>query len=119
MFKNIKAVFIFTDKPVESASWYSQLFELPIKIKEDHFCLIQNHEIEFCFHLADSKSPQSTGGSVSYWNVTNFEDALDKALSLGGKTYRGPLQVEDEENRWIAQIKDPNGNIIGIDGPKT
>ncbi|MCK5883244.1 MAG: hypothetical protein KAG61_06110 [Bacteriovoracaceae bacterium] len=118
MFKNIKAVFIFTDRPVESALWCSQLFGPSIKIKEDNFCLIQIGDIELCFHLADSKSPQSTGGSVSYWNVTNFQNTLNKAISLGAKIYRGPLKIEEEDNRWIAQIKDPNGNIIGIDGPK-
>lgn len=118
MFNHIKAVFIFTENPVESATWYSQLFDLPIKIKEDYFCLIQIGDTELCFHLADSKSPKSAGGSVSYWNVINFQDALDKAISLGAKIYRGPLKIEEEKNRWIAQIKDPNGNVIGIDGPK-
>ena len=119
MFKKIKAVFIFTDRPVESARWYSKLFDLPLRIQEDHFCLIQNPDIELCFHLADSKSPQSTGGSVSYQSVANFQDALDKALFLGAEIYRGPLKIEEEDNRWIAQIKDPGGNVIGIDGPKT
>lgn len=118
MFKGIKAVFLFVDNPIESAKWHSQLLSLPIEIEQENFCLINNNGTELCFHLTDQKSPLSTGGSVSYWNIENFDAVLNKAKDLDGVVYRGPLKIEEEENRWIAQIKDPYGNIIGIDGPK-
>jgi predicted enzyme related to lactoylglutathione lyase len=82
------------------------------------FALIRVGSLEFCFHKADAKSPVSTGGCVAYWEVDDFDKTINDAVSIGGAIYRGPLRIHDSP-RWMAQIKDPYGNVFGIEGFKT
>ena len=98
----------------ESRDWYKQLFEIePIEDNENFVSFkIQNICFDLC--LADEKSPLSTGGSVGYWYVDNFENLLERAHQLGGLIYRGPLNIV-EIQRTIVQIQDPFGCIIGFE----
>jgi predicted enzyme related to lactoylglutathione lyase len=64
-------------------------------------------------HLADIKSPLSTGGSVGYITVPNLQNMIQKALALGAEIWRGPLTVK--KDLTIVQIKDPYGNILGFE----
>ena len=81
----------------------------------EHF-FIQVGEQEVWFHQADSKVPSGACGHVAYWQVDDFDKVLERAISLGAKLYRGPL------NRlygfYMCQILDPYGNLIGLIGAK-
>ena len=117
MLKHITQVFFFCVAPEGSAEWYERLFGLERDAGETvpgQFVLIRIEEIELGFHLADLKSPVSTGGCVVYWGVPNLQSTISLAESMGGKLYRGPIQVHSLP-RWMAQIKDPFGNVIGIE----
>ncbi len=70
----------------------------------------------FNLHLADQKSPLSTGGSVPYFFVNDFCECRDHATGLGALIWRGPLDVE-ENSTSICQFKDPYGNVFGIEAP--
>ncbi len=64
--------------------------------------------------IADAKSPESSGGSIGYWLVDDLNKAVEKAKTLGGKVYRGPLRVE-EVKRTIVQIMTPYGGVVGLE----
>ena len=89
--------------------------DIPLAIDDDNFGLIKIGENELCFHLADDKSPVTTGGSVSYWHVNDLLDVVDLFVENGGVIYRGPIEIP-ENDEGICQIKDPFGNVIGIQG---
>jgi len=55
-----------------------------------------------------------TAGTVTYWQVGDFNKAVKWACDCGGKLYRGPLDIEDEQS--ICQILDPFGNLFGLCG---
>ena len=98
----------------ESRDWYCQFLGLdPIEDLPD-FVSFQIGSVFFNLHSADSLSPVSSGGSVAYWVVDDLHAAIQKAVDLKGKLYRGPLKVK-EISGVIAQIRDPFGNVFGLE----
>lgn len=111
----LHAIYLFVDNVKDSSSWYSRVLKASLTIDEDNFGLIKIGENELCFHLADQKSPVSTGGCVGYWHVDNLIEVIDIFLKHGGITYRGPIEIPGNDE-GICQIKDPFGNVIGLQG---
>ena len=120
MFRQVRQIYLFSKNVEESAKWYEQFLQLSQDKAEailGQFALIRISKIEFCFHKADEKSPVSTGGCVAYWEVDSLDETIQRAIECGGEIYRGPIQIHNEP-RWIVQIKDPFGNVIGVEGPR-
>lgn len=106
---------MFVHNVKKSSTWYSKVLNTPLTIDTDKFGLIKIGPNELCFHLADDKSPVSTGGSVAYWSVENLKETLNLFIKHGGSLYRGPIEIP-ETNKGICQIKDPFGNVISLRG---
>ena len=71
------------------------------------------------FHQADCKSPKSTGGSVGYWLVRDLLKASELFVKNGAEIYRGPIVIpcfDQGTAQGICQIKDPFGNVFGLQG---
>ena len=115
MLKSLYATYMFVENIKESSSWYSTVLNIPLEIDDENFALLRIGDNELCFHQADSKSPLSTGGSVSYWRVDDLKIAIEHFKSHGGIVYRGPIEIP-ENNDGICQIKDPFGNVFGMQG---
>ncbi|MFC9228325.1 VOC family protein [Streptomyces decoyicus] len=64
--------------------------------------------------MLDEQRNKRGGSPVPYWSVDSLETAREMLLGAGCIHHRGPLDVGD--GRKIAQVVDPFGNIIGIDG---
>ncbi|MEK7355448.1 MAG: VOC family protein [Bdellovibrionota bacterium] len=99
----------------QSKNWYAEFFGTQPVEDLENFVSFKIAGTCLDLAVADEKSPLSKGGSVGYWLVDDFEAAITYAIELGGKVYRGPLKVP-EVRRIIAQIEDPYGNVVGIEG---
>ena len=115
IFKKLHAVYLFVPNVRVSASWYSKCLDISLTIDEENFALIDIEGCELCFHLSDNKSPTSTGGSVGYWQVDDLLQSANVFKENGGEIYRGPIEIP-ESDEGICQIKDPFGNVIGLQG---
>ncbi len=114
MFKRILTVLFFVDDIKSSSDWYKVfLRQEPIE-QTSEFASFDVGGTFLNFHRADARSPVSTGGTVSYWLVDDLNKTIETAISLGGQIYRGPLNVP-EIRGTICQIKDPFGNIFGLE----
>jgi predicted enzyme related to lactoylglutathione lyase len=113
--KKHHATYLFVTNVRKSSAWYSKILSAPLIINEESFALIEIGDSELCFHLADTKSPVSTGGSVSYFYVDDLVNAAKVFEEEGAIIYRGPLKI-DGTPEGICQIKDPFGNVIGLQG---
>lgn len=100
----------------KSTAWYQEFFSCAPFEDDERFASFKIAGLALDIVLADEKSPISKGGSVGYWLVDDVDLAVDRAISLGAKVYRGPLRVEEIE-RTIVQLEDPFGNVIGLEGP--
>ncbi len=98
----------------KSRDWYRNFFSIEPIEDLKNFVSFKINGVCLDISLADEKSPTSQGGSVGYWLVDDLDRAMKRATELGGELYRGPLRVE-EVQRTIVQIKDPVGNVIGLE----
>lgn len=112
--KALATVRISSENVTKSKEWYSHFFERKPIEDTENFVSFKLKNISFDICMADPRSPVSNGGSVVYWLVDNLDEAIKKAVNLGGTVYRGPLRI-DEVQRTIAQIKDPYGNVFGLE----
>ena len=117
MFKNVAEIMYFVSDRRVAAEWYSNLFGIEITYLEnpEHF-FIQVGEQQVWFHQSDSKVPSGAAGHVAYWQVTDFDRVLEQATLLGAQLYRGPLDRQD--GTYMCQVKDLDGNLIGLIGPR-
>lgn len=98
----------------KSRGWHSSFWGLtPIEDLKD-FVSFKIGDVCLDLALADAKSPASIEGAVGYWLVDDLDQAIARALELKGSIYRGPLKVT-ETQRTIVQIKDPFGNVFGLE----
>lgn len=63
---------------------------------------------------ADEKVSSGASGSVMYWKVPDFDQALAHFQAVGATLYRGPGEIED--GKRMCQVRDPWGNCIGLRG---
>ncbi len=108
-------VFLFTPDVNASRDWYEKVLAIkPVIEMENYFEFRPGGLCGLCLHPADKKSPQTTGGSVGYWRVLNFRDAVAHFEKHGAKVYRGPIDLGNGQS--ICQMLDPIGNVIGFVG---
>ena len=50
--------------------------------------------------------------TCSYWQVSNLQETIDKAISLGATLFSPVTQVGP--NMYVAVVEDPFGNHIGL-----
>ena len=113
--QRLHAIYLFVDNVKKSSSWYSRVLNIPLTIDDENFGQIKLGQSELCFHQADTKSPLTTGGSVGYWQVADLLEVANLFVEHEGAIYRGPIEIP-ESNEGICQIKDPFGNVIGLQG---
>lgn len=113
----IRAVVFFASEPLVAAMWWATLCEVPdSSVKSfDEFVCFDVAAIEFGFHPSDEEKNPHGGTPVVYLRTANHSRSVARAETLGAKLHRGPLRVN--EDRTIAQLIDPFGNIFGYDGP--
>ncbi|RYZ54049.1 MAG: hypothetical protein EOP07_16700, partial [Proteobacteria bacterium] len=75
MFKAVHSVFMFVENIEQSRDWYASVLDRKPTYIDEKFAMFKIGEINLCFHQADSKTPVSSGGSVTYWWVDDFEKA--------------------------------------------
>jgi len=100
----------------EALAWYELAFTNAVRVKsavaDFQFLVIGDVQLEFV--PADAKVSSGACGSVVYWHVPQFEEALRHLQSIGAKLYRGPMQIEGGQS--MCQVQDPWGNCIGLRG---
>ena len=113
----IAAVMVHVSNVADALAWYSLAFSSATRrrVGEPEFELLQVGEIHIEFVPSDIKVSSGPSGSVVYWRVAQFEEALNHFQSVGAKLYRGPMQIE--EGQSMCQLQDPWGNCIGLRGP--
>lgn len=112
----IAAVLIHVADVPAGIAWYTRAFPEAIRKRLDEvdFEYLQLGSIQIEIVPADAKVASGAAGSVVYWQVPDFDAALEHMLSIGATLYRGPIQIEDSQR--MCQVRDPWGNCIGLRG---
>ena len=114
MFRSIRSVIFFVDDVLQSVEWYKQLLGVEPVVREGRLSHFEVGGTVLYFHPADDKSPVNTGNQIVYWEVDFFGSAVAKACDMGASIHRGPKELKD--GVMVCQIKDPFGNVFGVQG---
>jgi predicted enzyme related to lactoylglutathione lyase len=119
MLGSIRTVMVFAADPQASAQWWGDLLGAPVKTDVSDsgtvYAWVEHDGVEMGFHPVDDEHNPRGGSPVVYWSVDDLGQVRERLLAAGCEHHRGPLQVEP--GRRIAQLRDPFGTVIGIDGP--
>jgi predicted enzyme related to lactoylglutathione lyase len=119
VFTDVRLVMIFADDPEASARWWGRFLGSPVKTDVSDtgavYAWVRAGGIELGFHPADDGRNPRGGSPVVYWGVDDLDQARDRLLAAGCEHHRGPLIIEP--GRRIAQLRDPFGRIVGVEGP--
>lgn len=116
--KTIKpaALLIHVPDVREGLKWYKKAFPMAIEtyLLEFDFTLLMIGEFSIEIVQADAKVKEGKCGTVLYWSVEVFDEALEHFQKLGAKLYRGPMMID--QGMRMCQVEDPFGNLIGLKG---
>lgn len=113
----VAAVMVHVASVADGLVWYQRAFPSAIRarIEEPAFEFLLVGDVRIEVVQSDSKVSSGPCGSVVYWRVAQFEEALSRLERIGATLYRGPMQIESGEH--MCQMQDPWGNCIGLRGP--
>lgn len=92
--------------------WLHGVLGAQVLSRQDQLIQGQIDGMRVTVHPSDEKGPNGPGGQVAYWAVIDIGVALAHFERHGGQRFRGPLKGVDEA--WVAQVKDPWGNVWGL-----
>ncbi|MCH7698807.1 MAG: VOC family protein [Chloroflexi bacterium] len=94
-------------------SFYSKMFDWDIEQPEGSpFHLIPAGKGPPENGISGILSPAEASATVIYIQVANLGESLTKAEQLGGKAILQPVDIPNGPT--IAQIEDPEGNLVGL-----
>jgi predicted enzyme related to lactoylglutathione lyase len=114
-FLGIRAVMLFSADPEASCRWWAGVLGLAVHSEGLFYWLDTAGGVELAFHPADDDKNPFGISTVPYWHVDDVDSALGRLEAAGARRHRGPLRIGAE--RRIAQIVDPFGVAMGVDGP--
>ncbi|MET8743804.1 VOC family protein [Streptomyces sp. NPDC004728] len=119
MFDSVRTVMTFALDPEASARWWGELLDVPVRMDVsdagDVYAWVEIGGVEVGFHPADDERNPRGGSPVVYWGVDDLDRVRERLLAAGCEHHRGPLVIEP--GRRIAQLRDPFGTVVGIEGP--
>jgi hypothetical protein len=109
--------------PKKLRSYYSTLFDWEFDT-DSPVAPVVSEAGNYGFVSNESGIPGGVGGGVAfpshavfYVGVEDVAAALDQAVSLGGTRVFGP-EANPNGQLVVAQFTDPEGNLVGLAGPK-
>lgn len=115
----VTALMLFAEDTHAVAQWWAAAFGVERLEVEKHpqgdFVYFDAFGIEFGVHAADRAKNPVGGSPVVYHSVSSVREARERLMEPGATAHRGPLVVD--EDRSICQLRDPFGNVFGLDGP--
>ena len=110
---------VFAEDTHAAAVWWAAAFGVNRLDVEEHpqgdYSSFDVGGVEIGFHTADPAKNPVGGSPVVYWSVRSLSRAREELIGAGATPHRGPLVVDDR--RTICQLRDPFGNVFGLDGP--
>jgi predicted enzyme related to lactoylglutathione lyase len=94
--------------------WYRRAFPSAVNVREQDFGHVRYQGVSIEIVTADEKVASGAAGSVVYWHAENFDAQRQYLISLGARSYRGPLAIGGPA--MMCQLLDPWGNCIGLRG---
>src|SRR5690348_1576516 len=115
----VAMIMLFAEDTHAVGAWWAAAFGVELIEVEPHpqgdFVFFDAAGVELGVHAADPLKNPLGGSPVVYFSVPSVAAAREQLLADGAEPHRGPLAVS--ESRSVCQLRDPFGNVFGLDGP--
>ena len=103
--------------PGRSAAFYEQVAGWNLDRRGGDDIRFEDRTGHLIGRWATGRAISREPGLLPYLYVDRIEDALERAAAHGGEVVRTPYP---EGNLWVATVRDPAGNLIGLwqEGPR-
>jgi uncharacterized protein len=95
----------------QSAAFYGQVLGWNLERRETGDPRFEDATGHLIGRWVTGRPPSREPGLLAYFYVDRIDDALSRVVAHGGEVVRSPYA---EGNLWVAIIRDPAGNAIGI-----
>jgi uncharacterized protein len=97
-------------EPARSAAFYRHVFAWSIR-DDPESPAFEDGTGHVIGHFIRDLPVAEDAGILPYVYVRSVEETLDRVASGGGAVVRAPFS---EGNLWVAMIRDPAGNLLGV-----
>lgn len=105
---------VFSLDPARSCAWWADVLGLHARSGDGFHWVDTAVGVELGLHPADPVNSPRGASTVPYWKVSDFDRALARLDTAEAARHRGPLTIDP--GRRIAQVRDPFGAVIGLQG---
>ncbi|MGH2458789.1 MAG: VOC family protein [Chloroflexota bacterium] len=102
---------ISTVDPRRSATFYERVFGWEVDWRGQDDPRFADRSGQLIGRWVTGRAPAREPGLLPYVYVDSIDDAIEQAIAQGGQVVRAPYL---EGDTWIATVRDPAGNLIGI-----
>ena len=111
MLQGLRTVVYHVEDLAKAKAWWTELLGQPPYFDEPFYVGFNVGGYELGLHPADG-DPGTAAGPVTYWGVTDIEDAYRRLLERGAA---GHAAVQDVGGGIkVASVVDPMGSVVGI-----
>lgn len=111
MIKGLRTVIYQVDDLEKAKNWYSQILGFAPYFDEPFYVGFNVGGFELGLD-PNGENVAKGNNATAYWGVENVQAATEKLQSLGAETVAESTNVG--EGIYVAQFKDPFGNVFGI-----
>jgi predicted enzyme related to lactoylglutathione lyase len=91
--------------------FYQELFGWPVSLLNETYALVSGEGGQPAGGIGQAGPDSPYAGLVVYFRVDDIDDALARAVALGGTRVMAPAETPMSR---IAVFADPDGNLIGL-----
>ena len=95
----------------QSAAFYENALGWNLDWRGSNDCRFEDGTGHLIGHWVTGRAVSREPGLLPYFYVDRLDDAIERATAQGGEVVKAPYP---EGDLWVATIRDPAGNLIGL-----
>lgn len=107
----VVAVVIFSDNPAQLATWYESVLTVKVVVRQPNFIGMQSGNTMLFIQQTSEGHAPGIGGIRPHFLVQNCHTAYQQLIEAGAAEI---LKVMDLGTEFVAAVKDPDGNPLGL-----
>ncbi len=111
-FLGLRTTIYKTNELSKAKLWYSRAFETSPYFDEDFYVGFNIGGFELGLLPETDSNASKTDNVLSYFLFLSFLSTFSHLIEVGAAVHEQPTNVGGE--LWVASVKDPWGNVIGI-----
>ncbi|MBW2736228.1 MAG: radical SAM protein [Deltaproteobacteria bacterium] len=107
----IAALVVFSGQPMELARWYERTLGLTPFVQRDDFVGLSGAGVSIFIQKSGEGHAPGLGGVRPHFRVRDIRALMERLLRAGAREVLPLMETADE---WVAAVKDPEGNPLGL-----